>query len=538
VPTGPPRPPIRNEETMSETRTTGSAEPAPPRSAPADAGAERLSVTGVSKRYGAVRAIRNADMTVRAGTVHALVGENGAGKSTLIKILSGATTADTGRITFDGEPVTIHTTADAIALGIATVYQEPQLFPDLTVAENVFTGREITRRGKVDWAAQNAKVVELLELIGLPARYSTVAVSELSIAEQQQVSIAKALVGDAKVLILDEPSAILTDTEIEVLFGVVRRLAASGVSIIYISHRLDELFLIANEVTVMRDGQTLGTWPIEELSVRRIVELMVGGILEDTPPDHNPPDAAPVLVLENLTCAGEYADVDVSVRPGEIVTLYGLIGSGAAEIAETVYGMRRATSGRMLLDGKPIAPASPRAAKKLGIALLPANRKLQGLFSFQSIAFNISAGHLPLLSRFGTWMDRGRERQVARDFIKRLAVKTPHERQPVSAMSGGNAQKVVLARQLVERPKVLVLAEPTQGVDVGAKEEIHKIVRSLADEGTAVLIVTSDLPEAIRVSDRLQVVRAGTTTVEFGPGASQADVLAAAAGALDQEEAA
>jgi rhamnose transport system ATP-binding protein len=238
-----------------------------------------------------------------------------------------------------------------------------------------------------------------------------------------------------------------------------------------------------------------------------------------------------------LGCTGEYSDVDVAIRPGEIVTLYGLIGSGAAEIAETVYGMRRATSGRMLLDGQPIAPGSPREAKKLGIALLPANRKLQGLFSFQSIAFNISAGHLPLMSRLGTWLDRGRERQVARDFIQRLSVKTPHERQPVSAMSGGNAQKVVLARQLVERPQVLVLAEPTQGVDVGAKEEIHKIIRSLADEGTAVLIVTSDLPEAIRVSDRLQVVRAGTTTVEFGPGATQSDVLAAAAGAVDQEEA-
>ncbi|MGY1624495.1 sugar ABC transporter ATP-binding protein [Geodermatophilus sp. SYSU D00965] len=521
---------------MSETRTSGPAEPAT--APPTDAGTERLSVTGVSKRYGAVRAIRNADMTVRAGSVHALIGENGAGKSTLIKILSGAATADTGRITFEGRPVTIGGTADAIALGIATVYQEPQLFPDLTVAENVFTGREITRRGKVDWAAQNARVVELLELIGLPARYATVPVSELSIAEQQQVSIAKALVGNAKVLILDEPSAILTDAEIEVLFGVVRRLASTGVAIIYISHRLDELFVIADEVTVMRDGQTLGTWPIEELSVRRVVELMVGGILEDTPPAHTVPDAPPRLVLEGLSCEGEYHDVDVAVRPGEIVTLYGLIGSGAAEIAETVYGMRRATSGRVLLDAKPIAPHSPRAAKKLGIALLPANRKLQGLFSFQSIAFNISAGHLPMLSRLGTWMDRRRERQVARDFIARLSVKTPSERQPVSAMSGGNAQKVVLARQLVERPKVLVLAEPTQGVDVGAKEEIHRIVRSLADEGTAVLIVTSDLPEAIRISDRLQVVRAGTTTVEFGPGASQADVLAAAAGAVDQEEAA
>jgi rhamnose transport system ATP-binding protein len=520
---------------MSESQTSETAGTAPAR--PAEQGAERLAVRGVSKRYGAVRAIRNADMTVRAGSVHALVGENGAGKSTLIKILSGAATADTGTITFDGEPVTISGTADAIRLGIATVYQEPQLFPDLTVAENIFTGREITRRGKVDWAAQNAKVVELLELIGLPSRYATVAVSELSIAEQQQVSIAKALVGDATVLILDEPSAILTDAEIEVLFGVVRRLAAAGVAIIYISHRLDELFVIADEVTVMRDGQTLGTWPIGELSVRKVVELMVGGILEDTPPQHSVADAAPLLVLEGLGLHGEYSDVDVAVRPGEIVTLYGLIGSGAAEIAETVYGMRHASTGRILLDGRPVSPSSPRAAKRMGIALLPANRKLQGMFGFQSIAFNISAGHLPLLSRLRVWMDRGRERQVARDFIKRLSVKTPSERQPVSAMSGGNAQKVVLARQLVERPKVLVLAEPTQGVDVGAKEEIHKIVRSLADEGTAVLIVTSDLPEAIRLSDRLQVVRAGTTTVEFGPGASQADVLAAAAGAIEEEAA-
>jgi rhamnose transport system ATP-binding protein len=522
---------------MSDTPDPGSPGAAAPPSEDR-AATVRLAVRGVAKRFGAVRAIRNADLSVDVGEVHALVGENGAGKSTLIKVLSGAETADTGEVSFEGRPVTIATTADAIALGIATVYQEPQLFPDLTVAENVFTGREITRRGRVDWAAQNAKVVELLELIGLPARYATVAVSELSIAEQQQVSIAKALAGDARVLILDEPSAILTDTEIQVLFGVVRRLTASGVSIIYISHRLDELFVIADRVTVMRDGETLGTWPIGELTVRRVVELMVGGILEDTPAEHRLQDAEPRLVLEGLGLEGEFSDVDVTVRPGEIVSLYGLVGSGAAEIGETVYGMRRATTGRILLDGRPIAPRSPREAKKLGIALLPADRKGQGMFTFQSIAFNISAGHLPLLSRMGVWMDRRRERDVARDFIKRLAVKTPHERQPVSAMSGGNAQKVVLARQLVERPQVLVLVEPTQGVDVGAKEEIHKIIRGLADEGTAVLIVTSDLAEAIRISDRLQVVRAGTTTVEFGPGATQSDVLAAAAGALDEEPAA
>ena len=225
------------------------------------------------------------------------------------------------------------------------------------------------------------------------------------------------------------------------------------------------------------------------------------------------------------------------MRPGEIVGLYGLVGSGVSEIAATIYGIERADSGRILLDGTTIAPRSPRHAQKLGIALLPANRKQQGMFSFQSIAFNISAGHLRLLSAFDTWMDRARERLVAKDMIKRLAVKTPSEKQPIGAMSGGNAQKVVLARQLVERPKLLVLAEPTQGVDVGAKEEIHRIITELADEGTAVLVVTSDLPEALRISDRLQVVRSGTTTVEFGRDATQVDVLAAAAGALDTENA-
>lgn len=496
-------------------------------------GLARLQMTGISKRFGAVRAIRNADLTVRAGQVHALVGENGAGKSTMIKILSGVEAADTGRITFEGSEVVIGSTTDAMALGIATVYQEPQLFAELTVSENIFTGRELRRGGRVDWAAQNAKVVELLELLGLPGKYATVPVGELSIAEQQQVSIAKALAGNAQVLILDEPSAILTDAEIDVLFAVVRRLTAAGVSVIYISHRLDELFRIADEVTVMRDGQTIGTFPIGELSVRQIAELMVGGILSDERGVREIPDGPPVLVLEGLGRTGKFHDVNVEVRRGEIVGLYGLVGSGVSEIAACVYGVDRASDGRILLKGSPVSPRTPGEAQRLSIALLPANRKLEGMFSFQSIAFNISAGHLKLLSRFNTFVDRGRERSVARDLIERLAVKTPHERQAIGAMSGGNAQKVVLARQLVERPEVLVLAEPTQGVDVGAKEEIHKIITELAQSGSAVLVVTSDLPEALRISDRLLVVRGGTTTVEFGPDATQVDVLAAAAGAVD-----
>ncbi len=494
----------------------------------------RLELKDITKRYGGVRAIRHADLSVKPGTVHAIVGENGAGKSTLIKIVAGAEASDTGTMTFEGAPMRLSSAQEAMAHGIQTVYQEPQLFAELTVSENIFIGREVVSGGRVDWAGQHERVLELLDLLGLPQDYATRAVGDLSIAEQQQVSIAKALAGNAKVLILDEPSAILTDSEIEVLFGVVRRLTDSGVSVIYISHRIDELFRICHEVTVMRDGETIGSWPIKDLTVRRIVELMVGGAIEDHGEEREIADAPPRLVLENLAAKGHFEDVNVSIRPGEIVGLYGLVGSGVAEIAEVVYGMRHATGGRMLLDGQPVSPRHPRAAQKLGIALLPANRKAQGMFSFQPIAFNISVGHLPLMSRARLWMDRARETSVAKEMITRLSIKTPSEKQPVSAMSGGNAQKVVLARQLVERPQVLVLAEPTQGVDVGAKEEIHRIITALADEGTAVLVATSDLAEALRISDRLHIVRAGTTTREFAPGASQADVLAAAAGA-DEE---
>lgn len=497
----------------------------------------RLQMTDISKRFGAVRAIRHADMTVDVGRVLAVVGENGAGKSTLIKILSGAVIADTGTITYEGRQVSIRSTSDAMALGIATVYQEPQLFRELTVTENIFMGREIRKGGRIDWADQTQKVVELLALLELPPRYATAVVGDLSIAEQQQVSIAKALAGEANILILDEPSAILTDAEIEVLFRVVRRLTDSGVSVIYISHRLDELFRIAHDVLVMRDGRTIGTYPIGELTVRKVVELMVGGILTEVKHERKlDSEGKARLELTGLGRRGEYHDVNVAVRPGEIVGLFGLVGSGVSEIADSIYGIDHADSGRILLDGRPVSPRSPLHAQRLGIGLLPADRKQQGMFTFQSIMFNISAGHLTLLSKLRVWVDRVRERKIAQDMISRLAVKTPSENQPIGAMSGGNAQKVVLARQLVQRPQVLVLAEPTQGVDVGAKEEIHRIINELADAGTAVLVVTSDLPEAIRISDRLQVVRNGTTTVEFGPNATQVDVLAAAAGDVDGQQ--
>ncbi|MBC7723163.1 MAG: sugar ABC transporter ATP-binding protein [Burkholderiaceae bacterium] len=485
----------------------------------------------ISKSYGGVRAIRHADIAIRPGTVHALVGENGAGKSTLIKIIAGAEFADAGAISFNGEPITISSTTDAIQLGVQTVYQEPQLFPELSVAENVFVGRELTRGVRVDWARQADQMHDLLATVGLPDRISTAPVGTLSIAEQQQVSIAKALAGDATVLILDEPSAILTDAEIEVLFTVIRRLTSAGVAVIYISHRLDELFRIADVVTVMRDGETITTRPIGELSVRQIAELMVGGVVSESRPQNGAATGEVVLELDGFSRTGRFDGVDLTVRSGEIVGLYGLVGSGAGDIASVIYGMDKATGGRMLVSGRPVTVRNPAQAKRLGIHLLPANRSAQGAFSFQSIALNIVVGELGLLSRIPGWASRRRERAIAQEFIRRLAVKTPTERQPISAMSGGNAQKVVLARQLVKRPALLVLAEPTQGVDVGAKEEIHRIISGLADEGTAVLVVTSDLGEVLRISDRILVVRAGQITAEFRPDATQVEILAAAAGA-------
>jgi len=490
----------------------------------------RVRLNGISKRFGAVRAIRHADLEVLPGTVHALVGENGAGKSTLIKILAGAEFPDTGEIALDEKDFSFSSTTDAIAAGIATVYQEPHLFGELTVAENIFIGRERRHRGVVDWKTQHDEVAELLELMGLPERYATMPVDELSIASKQQVAIAKALAQEASVLILDEPSAILTDAEIDVLFGVVRRLRQRGVAIIYISHRLDELFRIADTVTVMRDGDTTGTHAIVDMTVRSIAEAMVGGLEMAENRRRDRGEAKLVLELEGLSRGGDFHDVNVRVREGEVVALYGLVGSGVAEVSAALWGMKRATAGRILLDGAEIVPKSPGHAQKLGIGLLPADRKGQGVFSFQTIAFNVSAGRIPLFTAAGLWFNQKKERQVARDMIKRLAIKTRNEKYPIASLSGGNAQKVVLARQLVDTPRVLVLEEPSQGVDIRAKEEIHTIIDELADQGVTVLIVTSDLPEALRIADRVVVVRAGTTVTEFGPDATQVDVLAAAAG--------
>jgi rhamnose transport system ATP-binding protein len=476
-----------------------------------------LRLTGIRKRYGGVQALRGVDFDVRSGEVHALVGENGAGKSTLIKIISGAETADDGTVQMGGQRLSGNTSA-ALDAGIATVYQEPQLFGELSVAENIFIGRELTRGVLVDRATQRAKADELLDRLGLDRTLADVRVADIPVGEQQLVSIAKAFSHDPRILILDEPSAILTDREIDTLFDVVKGLREHGVGIIYISHRLDELSVIADRVTVLRDGEKVASHMMREVTIRNVVELMVGHVPGGPPAGHKvAADVEPALEVSGLGRRGGFSDVSFAVRPSEVVAVYGLIGSGTGPLARALYGIDPADIGTIKLNGKPVA-------------LLPGNRKAQGVFAIKSIAFNISVAHLHLLRRLRVWVDRRREQQVATDFIKRIAIKAPGPQTPVNALSGGNQQKVVLARQLVERPGVLVLEEPTQGVDVGAKEEIHKQILALADQGTAVLVVSSDLLEVLELADRVLVVRAGTIVAEFGRGASQADVLAAAAG--------
>jgi rhamnose transport system ATP-binding protein len=491
---------------------------------------------GLRKRYSGVQALRGVDFDVHEGEVHALVGENGAGKSTLIKIVSGAEAADAGTVDVGGRRLAPGDTNAALAAGIATVYQEPQLFGELTVAENIFLGRELRRGGRlIDWGAQRSRVGGLLERLGLDPVLADVRAADLPVAEQQLVSIAKAFAHDVRVLILDEPSAILTDQEVQTLFRVIDSVKAEGVGVIYISHRLDELVVVADRVTVLRDGEVVATRPARELTVRQTAELMTGHALEERQVSREAPASDPVLEARGLGAAGSFHDVDLVLNRGEVVGLYGLVGSGVNEVARALYGIDPADTGTVTVGGRVRRLRGTRDAVRAGVAMLPANRKVQGVFASKSIGFNISIGHLRLLSRFGVAMDRRRERAVAADFLRRIAIKAPGVHSLVGTLSGGNQQKVVLARSLVERPDVLVLEEPTQGVDVGAKDEIHDIVLSLADQGSAVLVVSSDLAELQRLADRVLVMREGRPAGEFARGASQADLLSAAAGGDEQE---
>jgi rhamnose transport system ATP-binding protein len=489
-----------------------------------------LDLRQLAKSFGGARALRGVDFDLRAGEVHALLGENGAGKSTLIKIVTGAHQPDSGTITVAGETVSALTPASAHRLGIACIYQQPALFPDLTVAENIAlrleTGSAVRR---VHWGARRAAAQDLLQRIGA-AISPEAEVRSLSMPEQQLVEIACALGAGARIVIMDEPTASLTQKEQHLLFAVVRDLRQAGVGVIYISHRLEEIFALADRVTVLRDGESVGTHDVGTMNEASLIRLMVGREMTQIYP---PSEASPgevALSLRGVGCAasGVHA-VSLDVRAGEIVGLAGLVGAGRTELARILFGLTPADAGEIHLYGERVEITSPRDAIARGLAYVPEDRRRHGVVLEMPIEENMTMAIHRRLFR-GGWLRFGAERTLALDYIRSLAIKCAGPTAPGCSLSGGNQQKVSLARWLATQPRVLILDEPTQGVDVGAKSEIHKIVRRLAKDGLAVLLISSDLPEVLGMSDRIGVMRGGTLTAQLPGNADAHTVMAAALG--------
>ena len=472
--------------------------------------ASLLTATSISKSYAGVRALSAVSFDLHAGEVHALVGENGAGKSTLIKVMTGAVAADAGTLTVAGQPVTAMTPATSRALGIAAIYQQPALFPDLTVAENIALRLE---RGapwrRIDWMRRRRDARELLARVGASIDPDRL-VDSLSMPEQQLVEIAKAIGSAARVLIMDEPTASLSEVEVGRLFEVIARLKSEQVGIVYISHRLEEVLAIADRVTVLRDGRTVGTHACEGLQRATLINLMIGRELSAIFPKRAVAIGDVALELRGVTCrAAGVHDVSIDVRRGEIVGLAGLVGSGRTELAQTVFGLTPADAGDVIVDGRPIAVRSPGAAIDAGIGYLPEDRKQHGVVPEMRVDENVSLADLSRVARGGL-IDRSRERSQAQQYVDQLRIKTASVTAEVESLSGGNQQKVALARWLATSPKVLILDEPTQGVDVGSKSEIHALMQELAERGLAVLMISSELPEILGMSDRIAVMRGGT----------------------------
>ncbi|GAA1427153.1 sugar ABC transporter ATP-binding protein [Streptomyces thermospinosisporus] len=471
-----------------------------------------LSMSGITKSFPGVRALDGVDLDVQAGEVHCLLGQNGAGKSTLIKVLAGAHQPDTGTIRWRGEEVTLRSPIAAMSLGIATIYQELDLVEHMSVAENVHLGHEPTAAGfVVRGRAAREATAQLLKRLGHPEIDPARLVGELSAAQQQIVSMARALSHDVRLIVMDEPSAALDPDEVDNLFRIVGDLTADGVAVVYISHRLEEIRRIGDRVTVLKDGRAVAVGlPAKSTPTREVVSLMTGRNVEYVFPERpaSAPGTAPVLTVENLSRQGEFEPLDLEVRAGEIVGLAGLVGSGRSEILETVYGARRPDTGRVLVDGKPLRPGSVRAAVRAGVGLAPEERKAQALLMLESVTRNVSVSSMSRFSRAG-WIDRGAELGAARAATRELSLRPDNPNVPVRTLSGGNQQKAVLARWLLRGCRVLLLDEPTRGVDVGARAELYAVVRRLADEGLAVLLVSSEVPEVLGLADRVLVLREG-----------------------------
>jgi rhamnose transport system ATP-binding protein len=492
-----------------------------------------LSLEHASKSFGAIRALEDVSIELFPGEAHALVGENGAGKSTLVKILGGVHLPDIGRLRIYGEEVVLQGPAAARDAGIAIIYQEPIMFPDLTVAENIFIGRQPQRAARrIDVEAMNSQVAEIFERLGVPLDPARIA-RGLSIAEQQIVEIAKALSLDAKVIVMDEPTAALSAAEVERLFGVVETLRVAGAAVLFISHRLEEVFSLCQRVTVFRDGRLVLSREVSGLTADDLVRAMVGRDLpERVMQEQNIGDA--VLRVERLTREGVFVDVSLEVRAGEIVALAGLVGAGRSEIARAIFGIDRYDAGGVTVNNRPLRGGSPTTAMAAGVGLVPEDRRQQGLVMEMSIARNITLASLTRLRRAG--FIRGvAERRFARDWAARLQVKYGRLSNPMTSLSGGNQQKVVLAKWLGRRPSLLIVDEPTRGIDIGTKAEVHRLLEELAAEGVAILVISSELPEVLRLADRILVMREGRLVAEFAHAdASEETIVAAATGQLER----
>jgi len=498
--------------------------------------APRVELRGISKHFGATAALTDVSMDLRAGEIHGLVGENGAGKSTLVKILGGVHPPDAGTILLDGVATHVGDPAAARALGLAVVHQEPKLFPDLSVAENVFLASPPTRRLGIAWGEMRRAASALFEQLDVRIDVGA-QVRGLSMADQQLIEIAKALSVDARVLVLDEPTASLSAHEVERLFAIVRRTRDRGVAVLFVSHRLDEVFALCDRATVLRDGRHVITAPTASLTTADLVRHMVGRAVTLFP-KVDAPIGEVLLEVRGLAGANAFRDVSFTVRSGEILGLAGLVGAGRTEIARVLFGIERPTAGEILLAGRAVHVTSPSAAMRAGIAYIPEDRHQDGLILDFSIAENVT---LPILARLfpRLFVRRATERGLARGYAERLQVRTTGVDQLVQALSGGNQQKVVIAKWLATKPRVLILDEPTRGVDIGAKVEVHRIVSELAASGLGIILISSDLPEVLAMSDRILVLHEGRVTAEIARAeATEERVMFAATGQHAQAAAA
>jgi len=487
---------------------------------------------GVTKSYPGVQALSGVDFDVRAGEVHALVGENGAGKSTLVRILAGAVTADAGEIAIEGRPVRIASPKQAEARGIAVIYQEFNLVPSLSVAENVLLGREPVKGIAIDRASMRTQTRAILDRLGVSLELDA-EVRTLAVAQQQMVEIAKALSVNARVIVMDEPSAALTGQEVDNLFAIIRALKAEGVGVVYISHRMDEIFAIADRITVFRDGRHIETGEASRYTPDDVIRLMVGRTLEahfpQLPPD--PPRTSPLLSVRGASSTGRLRDVSLDVYPGEIVGIAGLVGAGRTSLLRAICGADRLPSGEIDLDGRRLHLRGPHDAIAAGLALVTEDRKAQGLILGMSVRENVTLPHLEMFTHAGR-VDRREETTAVAALAAELRIRTPSIEQPARNLSGGNQQKVVLAKWLLEKARVVCFDEPTRGIDVGAKAEIYELMIGLCKGGTSIIMASSELPEVLGMSMRIAVMRQGRIVHVFERGqATQESVIRYATGA-------